>query len=67
MHFFVYKKDSGGMIDMIGKSDGWESKKDCAQYYFGDHSALPIPSVVDMVGWPHEKVEWYGDVGIGID
>lgn len=69
MRFYVYNRDSSGLITYNGPSDGWPSEIDCVAYYgiYDSINPMPEPRIEDMMGWPHSKVRWYGDVGVGIN
>ena len=69
MRFYVYKRDSGGLIIYHGSSDGWPSETECVTYYgiYDNINPMPEPHIEEMMGWLHSKVRWYGDVGVAIN
>lgn len=69
MEFCIYTRDSSGLITYHGPSHGWSSEQDCVAHYgsLDRINPMPAPYTENIMGWAHNKVRWYDDVGVGID
>ncbi|MGB6053730.1 MAG: hypothetical protein WBG17_00675 [Burkholderiaceae bacterium] len=61
MRIAMYHRDASGTVKFMGSED-WDSREQALQYYFRDDE---VPDTVEMMGWPHSKVTWHGDLGFG--
>lgn len=76
--FCAYKKDDSGLITYIGNVGNFENAEDCAKDVSGYNRAIsescgmpddliaefPVGVAEEMLGWPHNIVLWFGDVGV---
>ena len=64
MKIAFYTRDESGMISYKGIEDwpGFSLQEVLDHYFRGDET----PETEQMMGWPHETVAWYGDLGVGM-
>lgn len=63
MDIAIYTRDESGLVGFKGTED-WNGVRQALEYYCRDDET---PETVKMMGWPHDSVTWYGDLGIGVE
>lgn len=59
----VYTRDESGQITYRG-IEHWDSTEQMLEYYGRQDMQ---PETEQLIGWPHDRADWYGDTGIGRD
>ena len=57
----IYTKDDQGLLAYHGEQQ-WDSLDQLLRHYSRDDET---PQSEALSGWPHARVVWYGDLGIG--
>lgn len=59
--YHIYHRYPSGAVEYLGPEE-WSSLEDLLEY---SQRADRRPETEQMVGWKHDAVVWYGDIGIG--
>ncbi|WP_448676461.1 hypothetical protein [Delftia acidovorans] len=62
MKLNVYTVDEGGVIAFLGGRE-WDSRDQYWEYWM---RLDDTPEFEDVMGWPDARIEWRGNIGLGV-
>ena len=57
----LYTKNESGIVSYRG-AEAWPTANYAIQFY--NPCGVPAPVTEALIGWPHESVQWFGNVGL---